>query len=164
MTIDSEPTNYEPCIIYQRTPEESRDVFLAWQRPDKAFFAAGACHILAHMFLSLHYGEDYELIYIKPKGDYPGNHMYASNGTWAFDFNGWTLEEELREANEAAYKQAYPDWQYERIVIKEGLPAYIAAGNHHVRPPEYFPELPWKRAYDYIKLFPSQPKASKPEH
>lgn len=94
-------TNYEPGIIFQRTPDENRDMFLAWQRPDKAFFAAGACHILAHMFLSLHHGEGYEFIYIKPKGDYPGN--------------------------------------------------------HHVRPPEYFPELPWRRAYDYIRQFPAEP-------
>lgn len=148
---------YEPGIIYTRTPEEFRDVFLAWRRDDKAFFAAGACHILAHMFLSLHYGEGYELIHIKPKADYEGSHMYASNGIWAFDFNSWTLEEELLEVFEAAYKQVYPAWEYERIVINEGLPAYVAAGNHHVRPPEYFPELPWKRAYEYIKKFPSTP-------
>lgn len=148
---------YEPGFIYQRAPEENRDMFLAWQREDKAFFAAGACHILAHMFLSLHYDEDYQLIYIKPKGDYPGNHMYASNGIWAFDFNGWTLEEELLEVTAAAYRQAYPTWECERIVIAEGLPAYIAKGQHNLRPPEYFPELPWPRAYAYIQRFPAVP-------
>ncbi|HYH75144.1 MAG TPA: hypothetical protein VD735_04250 [Candidatus Saccharimonadales bacterium] len=146
---------YEPGFIYQRTPEESRDMFLAWDRSDKAFFAAGACHILAHTFLSLHYEEDYQLIYIKPKNDeHTGNHLYASNGIWAFDFNGWTLEEELLEVTEAAYKQAWPDWDYERIVIAEGLPAYIAGGQHNLRPPEYFPELPWRRAYAYLQQFP----------
>ncbi|HUC89641.1 MAG TPA: hypothetical protein VMR45_02465 [Patescibacteria group bacterium] len=61
---------YEPGFIYQRTPEECRDIFLAWQREDKAFFAAGACHILARMFLSLHDGEDYQLIY-QTKGRLP---------------------------------------------------------------------------------------------
>jgi hypothetical protein len=104
----------EPGIIYQRSPEEYQDTFLHWQRPDRAFFANGACHILAHMFLSLHYGEDYQLISIEPEGDYPGNHMYASNGTWAFDFNGWSLEEDLLAVHQAAYQQAYPDWNYER--------------------------------------------------
>lgn len=38
----------EPTLKYMRTPEESRDVFLSWQREDMVFFAAGACHILAH--------------------------------------------------------------------------------------------------------------------
>ncbi|HSX05145.1 MAG TPA: hypothetical protein VLF69_01615 [Candidatus Saccharimonadales bacterium] len=147
----------EPGIIYQHSPEESRDVFLAWQRPDKTFFASGACHILAHMFLSLHDGEDYRLIYIKPKGDYPGNHLYASNNTWAFDFNGWSLEQDLLEVHADGYCQAYPAWGYERIVIEEGLPAYVAKGNHNLRPPEYFPQLPWERAYNYIKQFPASP-------
>ena len=48
------------------------------------FFAAGACHILAHMFLLLNPNEDFDLIYTKPVNKQPGNHMYASNGTWAF--------------------------------------------------------------------------------
>lgn len=153
---------YEPGILFERSPEERRDMFLAWQRDDKTFFASGACHILAHMFLSLHSHEGFELICIKPLGDYSGYHLYASDGTWAFDYNGWTLEEELLEVTEATYKQAYPDWRYTRTVLNGGLPEYIAGGNHNLRPPEYFPELPWKRAYEYIKRFPSKPP-SRPE-
>lgn len=146
---------YEPGILFMRTPEEMKDPFKAWHRPDKTFFASGACHILAHMFLSLHIGEGYDLIHIKPKGDYPGNHMYASNGTWIFDYCGWTLEEELLEVSAASWRQAYPEWEYERIVVKEGLPFYGPKNNH--RPPEYFPYLPWERAYNYIKQFPPNP-------
>ena len=70
-----------------RTPEESRDVFLSCQREDMVFFADGACHILVHMFLSLKQNEDFDLIYTKPVNKQPGNHMYVSGGTWAFDFN-----------------------------------------------------------------------------
>jgi len=146
---------YEPCIVYFRTREQSRDPFIMWDREDKAFFAAGACHILAHMFLSLHRDEGYELIHVKPKVDYPGNHMYASNGTWAFDFNGWTLEEELLEVSGSTWEQAYPGWRCERIVVKEGLPQYALQSGH--RPPEYFPYLPWERAYKYIKQFADSP-------
>lgn len=150
---------YEPCLMYTRTEDEIRDPFLSWQREDKPFFAAGACHILAHMFLSLHPDEGFQLIYIKPKKDYLGTHLYASNGTWAFDFNGWTLEEELLEATTAAYRQLYDDWDFDRVVIREGLPAFIAKGQHNLRPPEYFPFLPWERAYNYIKQFPATPPA-----
>lgn len=131
-------------------------MFLAWKRDDKSFFAAGACHILAHMFLSLHHGEDYKLIYVKPKGNHPGNHMYASNDTWAFDFNGWTLEHELLQETKKVYGKTYPDWDYERLVIKEGLPEYLKHSNH-LRGPEYFPQLPWERAYNYIRQFPNSP-------
>lgn len=144
----------EPALKYMRTSEESRDVFLAWQRDSKTFFAAGACHILAHMFLSLHVKEGFDLVWIKPNDQFPGNHMYASNGTWAFDFNGWSLERDLLQVNEQFAKDKYPGWSYERIVIKEGLPEYLKHPNN-LRGPEYFPELPWKRAYEYIQNFPS---------
>jgi len=151
---------YQPGILYSRTASERRDPFLAWQRDDKAFFASGACHILAHMFLSLHIDEGYELIYIRPVDNLPGNHYYASNGIWAFDYNGWTPEEELLSVTRQAYSEKYEGWDFERIVIKEGLPRHIASGDHKLRPPEYFPHLPWERAYKYIQQFDSAPPES----
>jgi hypothetical protein len=33
--------------VYRRTQAERDDQLLSWQRGDRAFFAAGACHILA---------------------------------------------------------------------------------------------------------------------
>lgn len=146
----------EAGLKYMRTVEEKRDMFLSWQRDDKAFFAAGACHILAHLFLSLHSGKGYQLIYIKPKSNQPGNHMYVSDGTWAFDFNGWNKESELIATHVSAFQAAYPGWDYERILIEEGLVEYLKHSDH-LRPPEYFPELPWKRAYEFIRLFPATP-------
>ena len=38
----------EPALKYMRTPEGSSDVFLSWRQEYMVFFAAGACHILAH--------------------------------------------------------------------------------------------------------------------
>ena len=83
------------------------------------FFAAGACHILAHMFLSLHPNEGFDLIDTKPVNKQPGNHMYVSGGTWAFDFNRWSLEKDLLKVNETFAKDRYPNWNYERIVIEK---------------------------------------------
>ena len=144
-------------FLYPRSDAQRRDPFLHWQMEDRAFFASGACHILAHIFLSLHLGEGYELIYIKPREPHPGNHLYASNGEWAFDFQGWTREAELLEMTRKVYGAALPGWDCERIVIKEGLPAHIASGRHNLRPPEYFPYPPWERSYKYIKQFPPRP-------
>jgi hypothetical protein len=109
----------EPALKYMRTPEESRDVLLSWLREDMVFFAAGACHILAHMFLLLNPNEDFDLIYTKPVNKQPGNHMYVSGGTWAFDFNRWSLEKDLLKVNETFAKDRYPNWNYERIVIEK---------------------------------------------
>jgi hypothetical protein len=147
---------YEPGINFTRTDAERRDAFLSWARTDRAFFAAGACHILAHQFLSLHHGERYQLILIKPHEGFTGSHMYASDGMWAFDFNGWTLEEELLGVHGSAYEAAQPGWSYDRVVVVEGLPELLKHTNDF-RPPEYFPELPWKRAYEYIQTFPNSP-------
>lgn len=116
---DNDQNMPEPALKYMRTPEESRDVLLSWLREDMVFFAAGACHILAHMFLLLNPSEDFDLIYTKPVNKQPGNHMYVSGGTWAFDFNRWSLEIDLLKINETFAKDRYPNWNYERIVIEK---------------------------------------------
>ena len=153
---------YEPSLLYHRTPEERADRFLSWQRPDRNFFASGACHILAYLFIEIHSGEKkYQLIYIKPAEGYPGNHVYVSDGTWAFDFNGWTLEEELLRVTEEEYSKAYPGWKYERRILAYDLYTLedFCKENYH-RMPYQYAYLPWERAYNYIKQFPSSPPES----
>jgi len=146
---------YKPSLLFDRTAEERRDPFLSWQREDQPFFAAGACHILAEMFQQLHFGEDYELIFLKPVSGMPGMHVYATNGTWAFDHNGWTLEKELLSLTQAAYSKKYSGWGYERIVIRDDLETFCR--NNHHRQPWQFAYLPWERAHHYIKQFPHSP-------
>lgn len=63
--------------------------------------------------------EDFDLIYTKPVNKQPGNHMYESGGTWAFDFNRWSLEKDLLKVNETFAKDRYPNWNYEHIVIEK---------------------------------------------
>lgn len=112
---------YQPGIIYTRTPEENQDIFKAWARPDEAFFAAGACHILGHLFFWMHRHEGFKLVHIKPTKGTIGHHMFASDGEWAFDFNGWTREEELLKSYVAAYQKEHPGWSYEKITYEHGL-------------------------------------------
>ena len=146
---------YKPGLLFERTPEERRDPFLSWRREDQPFFAAGACHILAEMFRQLHHGEGYEVIFIKPRIENQGTHVYMSNGTWAFDHNGWTLEKKLLETITATYSKKYPGWSFERIVIKDDLETFCRNNNH--RQPWQFAYLPWERAYNFIKQFPDSP-------
>jgi hypothetical protein len=151
---------YKSSLLFERTPEQKSDMFKSWERDDQAFFATGACHILAGLFVQLHNSEDFRLIYIKPKEGFSGNHVYASNGSWAFDHNGWTKEEELLEATERTYKEKYPGWSYTRIAIEpspNALEIFCKHNNHRL--PWQFAYLPWERAYNYIKRFPSSPPA-----
>ncbi len=144
---------YQPGIVHTRTPEEKQDIFKAWARPDEAFFAAGACHILGHLFFWMHKHEAFRLVHIKPTEGFTGDHMFASDGEWAFDFNGWTKEKELLEAHAAAYQKENPDWSYDKVIYEHGL---FDKPEGHL-PPEFFPHLPWERAYKYIQRFPSKP-------
>jgi hypothetical protein len=151
---------YKPCLYYKRTPEEKVDKFVSWKRDDTSFFAAGACHILAHMFMELHYHEKkLTMIGLKANKDRYIHHVYVTDGTWAFDYALWTLEEELLRETKKANLSINKDWNYEKIEIKEDLDTFCKLQNH--RPPAYFPYLPWERAYNYIKEFSPTPPGNK---
>ena len=83
--------------------------------------------------------------------------MYVVIGEWAFDFNGRTLEKELLGEYEKVYREIYDEWKFKRVVVNEKFTDYILKNNH--TPPEYFPHLPWERAYNYIKKFEDKPPA-----
>lgn len=146
---------YKPSFLFDRTPEERRDPFLFWKREDQAFFAAGACHILAEMFRQLHQGECCQMVFLKAKDDYPGAHVYIRHGEWIFDHNGWTLEREMLDAVSAGFKTRYPDWDFEQTIIEDDLETFCR--NHNHRLPWQYAYLPWQRAYNYVKKFPSRP-------
>ena len=80
---------------FRRTPQERADQGLSWARPDQAFFAAGACHILAWQFLARHQESGFEIIGIRSPGERQPGHYYVSDGEWAFDHCGWTREQAL---------------------------------------------------------------------
>lgn len=152
---------YKPSYLFDRTPEEKKDPFKSWARDDQAFFATGACHILAELFVQLHGDEGYYKVHIKPAAGFSGNHVYATNGVWAFDHDGWTKDEELLAVIEQGFRQKYPDWNYERRVIKEDFETFCKDNNHRL--PWQFAHLPWERAYSYIQRFGSKPRrASEP--
>lgn len=148
---------YTSSINFTRTQEERTNQLLAWQRSDKAFFAAGACHVLAFTFKTLHPERQLEIIYIKPAPEFnmTGSHVYVRDGEWAFDFNGWTKEQELLDITEQEYQKQYPGWSYETITITDDLETFCRDNQH--RPPAYFAQLPWERAYRYISLFSPLP-------
>lgn len=149
---------YRPSCLFDRTPEEKRDMFISWKRSDQAFFASGACHILAYLFIQI-YGEDkHKIIHINPAGKFPGHHVYVSDGEWAFDYNGWTKEKELLRLTEEAYETRYPGWHYERNVIDQSLENFCKENNHRL--PWQYAYLPWERAYKYISQFESSPPKS----
>lgn len=148
---------YEPSLGYERTAEQRSDQVLSWERSDKAFFASGACHILAFTFKGRTSRDADEIVYIKPAAAYDnrGTHVYVRSGGWAFDFNGWTKEAELLQNHAAAYRRVSPGWTCEPVVITSTLAEFCA--NYRHRLPADFAHSPLGRANSYIDQFSLDP-------
>lgn len=147
---------YPPPTAFTRTDQQKKDMFASWARDDQAFFAAGACHILAYAFYWLHQDEGYDIIYTHPLGNHPGNHVYAYKDGWAFDFAGWTREDTLLAVMREDYTHDHPGWDIERMTITD-MPLEVFCNTFNHRPPAYYAYLPWERTYGYIKQFAASP-------
>ena len=145
----------ESSLKYARTEAEMENQELSWQRPDKAFFAAGACHILAFEAKKLLNDPALEIIFVKPASEFgsTGTHVYLSDGTRAFDFNGWSQETDLLRVLETDYMKKYPNWTYERTVITSDLEDFCIKNNHAA--PEVFAGNVARRAQDYFTTLES---------
>ena len=80
------------------------DPALRWNLPDRMFFAAGACHILAYAFIERYSDQAFKPVWIKPAAGYTGNHIVAVNDKVAFDYHGYSdwcalLEHTITKAN-----------------------------------------------------------------
>lgn len=142
---------YRPALLFTRTEAERKDQKLSWLRSDRAFFAAGACHILAFEFMERHRGESYSVICLSPTNSGVGHHVYVTDGVWAFDFNGWTLEATLIQESVKAMRKLEPDWACRRMVIDLGLESFCKQHQHRL--PSQFAHDPTERARLFIERF-----------
>jgi hypothetical protein len=149
--------DYVPAVAFARSEAELRDQSLSWQRSDEAFFAAGACHILAFRFLFRHPGEGFRLVYLRPERNGIGHHVYATDGTWAFDFNGWTREETLLVESTRACRRKDPSWSCRRHVIAQTLEEFCR--DFGFRRPDQYVLDPTARADAYLDRLVSGPRA-----
>lgn len=147
------------ALAFGRTPEQVADPALAWQRPDRAFFAAGACHILAEQITRRL--PDLRVVHLRPHDDRPGSHVFATDGTDAFDFNGWTTEADLIAANVNACRAGDPTWSHELVVVEGDLDRYWQANNH--RTAGQYPGDVVARAERYIDTLLATDTGSPPQ-
>ena len=138
------------AICHMRSDEERRDPRLSWARPDPAFFASGACHVLAYRFLLRHPDASFRIVLLRPRDGLPGTHVYATDGAWAFDFNGWVREADLLAVTAAACRARWPAWDVDRIEVDPvvDLEDFCRAWAH--RPPSDFPGDVQERADRYL--------------
>jgi hypothetical protein len=86
------------------------DPVLRWHRPDRQFFANGACQILAYAFLERYPGLGFRARWIKPANGYVGNHIFVTDGRTAFDYHGLTTQERLLSLCFRRARRFYPGW------------------------------------------------------
>ncbi|MFI2712916.1 hypothetical protein ACH495_22610 [Micromonospora sp. NPDC018662] len=133
--------------VFRRTALERSDQRIAWQRTDQAFFAAGACHILAWVCRDAHPDRVIRLAGLRFVGDRQVCHVYATWAGWAFDHSGWNPEPDLLAANRDVESRPL-----ERIALTDDLADFCSA-HHHRMPHEYWRD-PIPRARDYVHRHP----------
>ncbi|WP_430397713.1 hypothetical protein [Ferrovibrio sp.] len=130
-----------------------------WALPDRIFFACGACHILAHAFLTTHPAAGFRPLWMKPAKGFIGNHIIVARGDLAFDYHGWASLQRLLEHAHTKSNRWWPGWNAELIPVP---PAILVSeidskefGQRHggklwLREPGQFLLDPLPRAHAYI--------------
>ncbi|MDQ6525993.1 MULTISPECIES: hypothetical protein [unclassified Nocardioides] len=143
---------------YRRTRAQRASPWLSWSRPDRAFFASGACHILAWTCRELHPSEPIGIAALRATGAEQVFHAFATWGAWAFDHSGWHPADALVGVN-----QDFAGHAIERVEITTDLATFCRQHRH--RMPHQYHDDPRPRARDYVRRFePPWPAATAGEH
>ncbi len=94
-----------------RTDAQKRDLVASWHRPDRSFFASGACHVLTHEFLRRSESDGFRPYMIEPEAGFRGGHVFASNGATVFDYHGWSKHDRFVEHFIRKVGRIFPGWR-----------------------------------------------------
>lgn len=91
----------EAAGAFRRTELERSDQRVSWDRSDQAFFAAGACHVLAWVCRDTYGEQQIGIEALRFEGEQQVFHTYATWDGWTFDHSGWNPEPQLLAINTA---------------------------------------------------------------
>lgn len=132
----------------------------SWNRPERQFFAAGACHILAHVFLEKYPEMGFVPVLIRPKEQMRGSHVFVTDGDYVFDWHGYSHWELFRSHYFNKMQKLFPGWDADLIEIKTSLIEDAFCDKYCHRKPENFFMNPIPRAKAYLERFSSSIKPS----
>lgn len=107
--------------MYILKPGVKQDPQRRWQLPDRIFFAHGACHILAGVFLQRFPDALFKAIWVKPIEGYYGSHIFVTNGSIAFDYHGYSKLERLILHHESGWSRRFPGWSADIVAVNFSL-------------------------------------------
>jgi hypothetical protein len=137
----------------RRTPGSKRDPVIQWALPDRVFFAAGACHILAYAFLEAYPHAGFTAYWIRPAPGHTGNHIVSVRDDVVFDYHGFARWPVYWRHTTRRADQQWPGWSAGLVPIRQdslisNAAAREYAGLHMKEPKDYlFDPLPRTRRY-----------------
>lgn len=113
-----------------------------WHRPDRVFFAKGACHVLAEVFLRRHATQGFRPVLIWPAAGFRGSHLFVTDGATVFDWHGYSAYEPFLTHALDKLRRQQAGWAGELIPV-EGSPAAEAfcTQYNHRRPEEFYGDV-----------------------
>lgn len=136
-----------------RSDKDKADLMRSWHRPDRSFFASGACHILAHIFLQQYPDSGYHAINIRPHPNFRGGHIIVSDGNTVFDYHGYSDHDRFMAHYFAKIRRYFPGWQADLIPIHESLVDSSFCAQLLLRTPPQYLHDPMPRARAFLARF-----------
>jgi hypothetical protein len=145
-----------------RTAEQKADVSRSWHRPDRPFFAAGACHILAAAFLAAYPDLGFDSYLILPRPGMRGGHIFVADETIVFDYHGFSDRDRFLDHYFRKIRRLSPGWQGELLRLEVSPAGADFCHKHRHRLPSEFPHDPFPRAFAYLRRFSLPGAISRP--
>jgi hypothetical protein len=146
-------------MYLRRTPGSKRDPVKQWALPDKVFFAAGACHILAYAFLEAYPESRFEPVWIRPIEGHTGNHVVVVRGGVVFDYHGYASWSAYWAHTKRRADQRWPGWDADVVALcPEALVSNSRARDYdglRMKEPKHYLFDPLPRARNYLRRFPA---------
>jgi hypothetical protein len=152
----------------RRTSGARRDPAKQWALPDRMFFAAGACHMLAYAFLERYPHDGFEAAWIRPTSGHTGNHIVVvRDDRCVFDYHGFSEWSRYWTHTVRRASQWWPGWSADVVHIHaEALVSRRRAREYEglwMKEPQEFLFDPLARARRYLKKFPAPTSAQQPD-
>jgi hypothetical protein len=145
------------CAMFFPKINVKNDPVRRWHRPDRHFFANGACQVLAFAFLERYPDLGFHARWIKPAAGFTGNHIYVTNGINAFDYHGLTTERRLLAFGFKRGRRLFPGW--DATLVDLPTDALISEARSRqidglwLRQPKQFPYDALPRARSFLDRF-----------
>ena len=154
--------------MYMTRKVAKGDLVGRWALPDRAFFACGACHILAFAFLEKYPTAGFTPVWIKPNAGYIGSHIAVVSDRVAFDYHGYAQWERLLAHTTKKIRRRWRGWRAELVELPKDVLVSEAKSRQYqglwLREPKQFLHDALPRAHTFLERFPAPAPVRMSEH